>query len=172
MIVTNVDKVVFTGEKWQQKIYQRYTATPAARMKRRPGSCSSATGADPRGSHPADDAQDQDGPAHDGPSSSSSSAPSTRTRPSSRFRWSHLGPPRARRGRFSTPAGPPAPPPKPRKKRETRAIVEPNPPRFSPIVSPHHRRHELARPPRNCPGPRGRSRREPTTPLLYLLGPS
>ncbi len=28
VIVTNVDKVVFTGEKWQQKTYQRYSGYP------------------------------------------------------------------------------------------------------------------------------------------------
>ncbi|HZW35119.1 MAG TPA: 50S ribosomal protein L13, partial [Isosphaeraceae bacterium] len=28
VIVTNVDKVVFTGEKWRQKSYQRYTGYP------------------------------------------------------------------------------------------------------------------------------------------------
>ena len=28
MIVTNVDKVVFTGNKWQQKFYQRYSGHP------------------------------------------------------------------------------------------------------------------------------------------------
>lgn len=28
VIVTNVDKVVFTGNKWQQKIYQHYTGHP------------------------------------------------------------------------------------------------------------------------------------------------
>src|ERR1700730_4207632 len=28
VIVTNVEKVVFTGEKWQQKSYQRYTGYP------------------------------------------------------------------------------------------------------------------------------------------------
>ncbi len=28
VIVTNVDKVVFTGNKWQQKFYQRYTGYP------------------------------------------------------------------------------------------------------------------------------------------------
>jgi large subunit ribosomal protein L13 len=28
VIVTNVDKVVFTGNKWQQKFYQRYTGHP------------------------------------------------------------------------------------------------------------------------------------------------
>jgi large subunit ribosomal protein L13 len=28
VIVTNVDKVVFTGEKWQQKSYQRYSGWP------------------------------------------------------------------------------------------------------------------------------------------------
>lgn len=28
VIVTNVDKVVFTGKKWQQKFYQRYTGHP------------------------------------------------------------------------------------------------------------------------------------------------
>jgi large subunit ribosomal protein L13 len=28
VIVTNVDKVVFTGNKWQQKSYQRYTGHP------------------------------------------------------------------------------------------------------------------------------------------------
>ena len=29
VIVTNVDKVVFTGNKWQQKSYQRYSGYPA-----------------------------------------------------------------------------------------------------------------------------------------------
>src|SRR5260370_287219 len=29
VIVTNVDKVVFTGNKWQQKSYHRYTGHPA-----------------------------------------------------------------------------------------------------------------------------------------------
>ena len=28
VIVTNVDKVVFTGDKWQQKTYQRYSGYP------------------------------------------------------------------------------------------------------------------------------------------------
>src|SRR5260221_1405860 len=28
VIVTNVDKVVFTGKKWQQKFYQRYSGHP------------------------------------------------------------------------------------------------------------------------------------------------
>ena len=44
VIVTNVDKVVFTGNKWQQKFYQRYTGHPGGQkdeqawklFKRRP----------------------------------------------------------------------------------------------------------------------------------------
>jgi large subunit ribosomal protein L13 len=32
VIVTNVDKVVFTGNKWQQKIYQRYTGHPGGQI--------------------------------------------------------------------------------------------------------------------------------------------
>jgi large subunit ribosomal protein L13 len=33
VIVTNVDKVVFTGEKWQQKSYQRYTGYPGGQKE-------------------------------------------------------------------------------------------------------------------------------------------
>lgn len=32
VIVTNVDKVVFTGNKWQQKFYQRYTGHPGGQI--------------------------------------------------------------------------------------------------------------------------------------------
>ena len=32
VIVTNVDKVVFTGEKWQQKSYQRFTGYPGGQI--------------------------------------------------------------------------------------------------------------------------------------------
>ena len=33
VIVTNVDKVVFTGNKWQQKSYQRYSGHPGGQME-------------------------------------------------------------------------------------------------------------------------------------------
>ena len=33
VIVTNVDKVVFTGNKWQQKVYQRYTGHPGGQRE-------------------------------------------------------------------------------------------------------------------------------------------
>jgi large subunit ribosomal protein L13 len=33
VIVTNVDKVVFTGDKWQQKSYQRYTGHPGGQKE-------------------------------------------------------------------------------------------------------------------------------------------
>src|SRR5262249_56099285 len=33
VIVTNVDKVVFTGEKWRQKSYQRYTGYPGGQKE-------------------------------------------------------------------------------------------------------------------------------------------
>lgn len=33
VIVTNVDKVVFTGQKWQQKSYQRYTGHPGGQRE-------------------------------------------------------------------------------------------------------------------------------------------
>src|SRR3954465_7801697 len=33
VIVTNVDKVVFTGNKWQQKTYQRYTGHPGGQKE-------------------------------------------------------------------------------------------------------------------------------------------
>jgi large subunit ribosomal protein L13 len=33
VIVTNVDKVVFTGQKWQQKVYQRYTGYPGGQRE-------------------------------------------------------------------------------------------------------------------------------------------
>ncbi len=33
VIVTNVDKVVFTGEKWRQKSYQRYTGYPGGQRE-------------------------------------------------------------------------------------------------------------------------------------------
>ena len=33
VIVTNVDKVVFTGEKWQQKTYQRYSGYPGGQRE-------------------------------------------------------------------------------------------------------------------------------------------
>src|SRR4051794_11693934 len=33
VIVTNVDKVVFTGKKWQQKSYQRYTGHPGGQKE-------------------------------------------------------------------------------------------------------------------------------------------
>src|SRR5262249_29134687 len=33
VIVTNVDKVVFTGNKWQQKSYQRYSGHPAGQKE-------------------------------------------------------------------------------------------------------------------------------------------
>ena len=37
VIVTNVDKVVFTGNKWQQKSYQRYTGHPGGQKAREGG---------------------------------------------------------------------------------------------------------------------------------------
>lgn len=33
VVVTNVDKVVFTGNKWQQKVYQRYTGHPGGQRE-------------------------------------------------------------------------------------------------------------------------------------------
>jgi large subunit ribosomal protein L13 len=33
VIVTNVDKVVFTGNKWRQKLYQRYTGHPGGQKE-------------------------------------------------------------------------------------------------------------------------------------------
>ena len=33
VIVTNVDKVVFTGNKWQQKSYQRYSGYPGGQRE-------------------------------------------------------------------------------------------------------------------------------------------
>jgi large subunit ribosomal protein L13 len=33
VIVTNVDKVVFTGQKWQQKVYQRYSGYPGGQRE-------------------------------------------------------------------------------------------------------------------------------------------
>ena len=33
MIVTNVDKVVFSGNKWQQKVYQRYSGHPGGQKE-------------------------------------------------------------------------------------------------------------------------------------------
>jgi len=33
VIVTNVDKVVFTGEKWRQKVYQRYSGYPGGQKE-------------------------------------------------------------------------------------------------------------------------------------------
>ncbi len=33
VIVTNVDKVVFTGNKWQQKVYQRYSGYPGGQKE-------------------------------------------------------------------------------------------------------------------------------------------
>src|SRR5437764_10655505 len=33
VIVTNVDKVVFTGKKWQQKFYQRYSGHPGGQKE-------------------------------------------------------------------------------------------------------------------------------------------
>ncbi len=33
VIVTNVDKVVFTGNKWQQKVYQRHTGYPGGQRE-------------------------------------------------------------------------------------------------------------------------------------------
>ncbi|MHC5541622.1 50S ribosomal protein L13, partial [Singulisphaera rosea] len=33
VIVTNVDKVVFTGNKWQQKFYQRYSGHPGGQKE-------------------------------------------------------------------------------------------------------------------------------------------
>src|SRR5689334_53087 len=33
VVVTNVDKVVFTGNKWQQKSYQRYTGHPGGQKE-------------------------------------------------------------------------------------------------------------------------------------------
>jgi len=33
VIVTNVDKVVFTGDKWQQKTYQRYSGWPGGQRE-------------------------------------------------------------------------------------------------------------------------------------------
>ena len=41
VIVTNVDKVVFTGNKWRQKFYQRYSGYPGGQRTRPRGSCSS-----------------------------------------------------------------------------------------------------------------------------------
>ena len=66
VIVTNVDKVVFTGNKWQQKSYQRVLRPP-----RRPEGRTSLEavpappGPDLEARHPADDAEEQDRPPHD-----------------------------------------------------------------------------------------------------------
>ena len=67
VIVTNVDKVVFTGNKWRQKSYQRYAGYPGGQkeeaawklFQRRPERIL-------RAGDPADDAEEQDRPAHDG----------------------------------------------------------------------------------------------------------
>ena len=67
VIVTNVDKVVFTGNKWRQKFYQRYSGYPGGQkdeaawklFERRPERIL-------RAGDPADDAQEQDRPSHDG----------------------------------------------------------------------------------------------------------
>ena len=67
VIVTNVDKVVFTGKKWRQKSYQRYSGYPGGQKRRgRLEAVRAPSRADPRAGHPADDAQEQDRPAHDG----------------------------------------------------------------------------------------------------------
>ncbi len=67
VIVTNVDKVVFTGNKWHQKFYQRYSGYPGGQrdeaawklFERHPERIL-------RAGDPADDAQEQDRPPHDG----------------------------------------------------------------------------------------------------------
>ncbi len=66
VIVTNVDKVVFTGEKWHQKFYQRYSGYPGGQKRRgRLEAVRASTPSDPRAGRSADDAQEQDCPAHD-----------------------------------------------------------------------------------------------------------
>ena len=67
VIVTNVDKVVFTGNKWRQKSYQRYSGYPGGQTRRgRLEAVRASSRADPRAGDPADDAQEQDRPPHDG----------------------------------------------------------------------------------------------------------
>ena len=65
VIVTNVEKVVFTGEKWRQKSYQRYSGLPG-RPEGRGGleAVPAPARADLRAGRPADDAEEQDRPAH------------------------------------------------------------------------------------------------------------
>ena len=67
VIVTNVDKVVFTGNKWRQKLYQRYSGYPGGQKGRgRLEVVRASARANPRAGDPADDAQEQDRPSHDG----------------------------------------------------------------------------------------------------------
>ena len=134
VIVTNVDKVVFTGEKWRQKSYQRYSGYPG-RPEGRGGleAVPAPAGADPRAGHPADDAEEQDRPAHAGqaeavrragPSASGAAADPARAAlgashaepvrsmcPSRRRKRRRMGPPP---GRLPRPPRWPRPPPRPR----------------------------------------------------------
>ena len=66
VIVTNVDKVVFTGKKWQQKSYQWYTGHPGGQKEEAAWKLFPAapSRADLEAGHPAHDAQEQDRPAY------------------------------------------------------------------------------------------------------------
>ena len=98
VIVTNVDKVVFTGNKWQQKFYQRYSGYPGGQTRRsRLEAVRASARADPRAGDPADDAQEQDRPSHDGQAQALSSGPTIRTRRSARSRSSRCRDVRPRR---------------------------------------------------------------------------
>ena len=104
VIVTNVDKVVFTGNKWRQKFYQRYSGYPGGQTRRgRVEVVRASARADPRAGDSADDAQEQDRPPHDGQAQALSSGPTIPIRRSARSRSSRCRDVRPRQARFSSP---------------------------------------------------------------------
>ena len=131
VIVTNVDKVVFTGNKWQQKSLPA-VHRPPRRPEGREGleAVPAPARADLATGRPADDAEEQDRPAHAVEDEALRRRRSTRTRRRPDPARGALGPPDARRrGIPSTP--------------EPKAKAEPGASPQSP--RPRHRRHPSSR---------------------------
>ena len=104
VIVTNVDKVVFTGNKWQQKIVSAVLRLPRrAEGRGRLEAVRASARADPRAGHPADDAQEQDRPAHDGQAQAVRRAEPPPPGPAADPAGAALGPAHARRRRLPVP---------------------------------------------------------------------
>ena len=99
VIVTNVDKVVFTGNKWQQKSYQRYSGHPGGQKEEVAWKLLPAPArADPATGRPADDAEEQDRPAHAGEDEALRRPAAPAPGPGADPARGPLGPPDPRRG--------------------------------------------------------------------------